>query len=102
LHRGYRQHHHAKDVSAKEIASREVAPTSFKLDLDREELLALLSYMTIGLNYAAFCSGERAFLSATEIDLHLKLTNSQRVEGLQAKVSIAVEAVDPAQSKRNT
>jgi hypothetical protein len=77
-------------------------PVSFKLDLDRDELLALLSYMTIGLNYSAICSGEGSFLSPNEIALHLTFINSQGAERLQAKVAAAAAyAADQAQSQRD-
>jgi hypothetical protein len=64
--------------------------------VDREELLALLSYMAIGLNYSAQCSREGAFLSTDEITMHLKFINSPGAERLQAKVAAAGEGVDRA------
>ncbi|MGA7863306.1 MAG: hypothetical protein WCA23_04815, partial [Stellaceae bacterium] len=37
------------------------------LELDREELLALLSYIALGLNFSAAYSGEGGFLSPMKL-----------------------------------
>src|SRR3954453_3251985 len=64
------------------------------LELDREELLALLSYIALGLNFSAAYSGEGGFLSPHEIDLHLSYINADGVARLTAKLATAVAAVE--------
>jgi hypothetical protein len=57
------------------------------LELDREELLALLSYIALGLNFSAAYSGEGGFLSRHEIGLHLSYINADGAARLTAKLA---------------
>jgi len=64
------------------------------LELDREELLALLSYIALGLNFSAAYSGEGGFLSPHEIGLHLSYINADGAARLTAKLATAVAALE--------
>ena len=70
------------------------ARITIHLELDREELLALLSYIALGLNFSAAYSGEGAFLSPHEIILHLGYINADGATRLTAKLATAVAAFE--------
>ena len=60
----------------------------------REELLALLSYIALGLNFSAVYSGEGGFLSPHEIGLHLGSINADGATRLTTKLATAVAALE--------
>ena len=70
------------------------ARITIHLELDREELLALLSYIALGLNFSAAYSGEGGFLSPHEIGLHLSYINTDGATRLTAKLATAVAALE--------
>jgi len=64
------------------------------LELDREELLALLSYIALGLNFSAVYSGEGGFLWPHEIGLNLGSSNADGARRLTTKLATAVAALE--------
>lgn len=71
------------------------------LELDGEELLALLSYIAVGLNFSAAYSGKGRFLSPHEIGLHLGYINADGAARLTAKLATAVAALEEERQHTN-
>jgi hypothetical protein len=77
-----------------EISSDGGDAITVHLELDGEELLALLSYIALGLNFSATYSGEGGFLSPHEIGLHLGYINADGAARLTMKLATAVAAFE--------
>ena len=62
----------------------------FSLDLDREEVLALLSYIAIGLHILAIAGGNGGSLSPDELNSHLNNINADGADRLTQKLTAAI------------
>ena len=63
---------------------------NISLDLDREEILALLSYIAIGLHVLAIAGGNGGSLSPDELSTHLDYINADGADRLTQKLTAAI------------
>lgn len=61
-----------------------------QLDLDREELLALLSYVAVGLHVLAIASGGEGSLSPHELSVYLSNIDADGAVRLTLKLTAAI------------
>jgi hypothetical protein len=66
--------------------------TTFPLELERKELLALLSYMALGSNFCAIATGEGGFLSPDEVSMHMMNVNTNAAKRFAAKLQLLFDA----------
>ena len=64
--------------------------SKFRLDLDRDEVLALLSYIAIGLHILAIAGGNGGSLSPDELNSHLNNINADGADRLTQKLTAAI------------
>jgi len=53
----------------------------------------LLSYIALGLNFSAICSGQGNFLSPDEIAVHAARINAEGADQLVAKLAAPIPAL---------
>jgi len=68
---------------------------SICLDLDRDEVLALLSYIAIGLHILAIAGGNGGSLSPDEFNSHLGNINADAADRLTQKLTAAIQPSNP-------
>ena len=69
--------------------------SKFNLNLDREEVLALLSYIAIGLHVLAIAGGNGGSLSPDELNSHLDNINADGADRLTQKLTAAIRPSNP-------
>jgi hypothetical protein len=63
---------------------------NISLNLDRDEVLALLSYIAIGLHVLAIARGDGGSLSPDEFNSHLGYINADAADRLTQKLTAAI------------
>jgi len=66
------------------------------LNLDRDEVLALLAYISVGLHVSSIAVDEGAPLSPHELNIHLSYINADGADRLTQKLTAAIELSNPS------